>query len=132
MAIGYNPRIVTDGLVLALDAANIKSYSAKNLFENPTDILSWMGTAIASTHNGSVSRDTTVSSPVGNSPMKMVCTGTSAYTQTWGTSASAYLISSASQGETFTVSVWAKSASGTTLADCEIFIFDANSRCART
>ena len=127
MAIEYNPRIVTDGLVLALDAANIKSYSAKNLFENPTDILSWMGTAITSTHNGSVSRDTTVSSPVGNSPMKMVCTGTSAYTQTWGNSASAYLISSASQGETFTVSVWAKSASGTTLADCEIFIFDANS-----
>ena len=26
MAVGYNPRIVTDGLVLALDAANIKSY----------------------------------------------------------------------------------------------------------
>ena len=127
MAIGYNPRIVTDGLVLALDSANTKSYSAKNLFENPTDILSWMGTAIASTHNGSVSRDTTVSSPVGNSPMKMVCTGTSAYIQTWGNSASSYLISSASQGETFTVSVWAKSASGTTLADCEIFIFDANS-----
>ena len=27
MAIGYNPRIVTDGLVLALDAANTKSYT---------------------------------------------------------------------------------------------------------
>jgi hypothetical protein len=26
MAVGYNPRIVTDGLVLALDAANTKSY----------------------------------------------------------------------------------------------------------
>ena len=27
MAVGYNPRIVTDGLVLALDAGNTKSYS---------------------------------------------------------------------------------------------------------
>ena len=27
MAVGYNPKIVTDGLVLALDAANLKSYS---------------------------------------------------------------------------------------------------------
>ena len=26
MAVGYNPRIVTDGLVLCLDAANVKSY----------------------------------------------------------------------------------------------------------
>lgn len=26
MAVGYNPKIVTDGLILALDAANIKSY----------------------------------------------------------------------------------------------------------
>jgi hypothetical protein len=26
MAVGYNPRVVTDGLVLALDAANVKSY----------------------------------------------------------------------------------------------------------
>ena len=26
MAVGYNPRIVTDGLILALDAANTKSY----------------------------------------------------------------------------------------------------------
>ena len=27
MAVGYNPRVVTDGLVLALDAGNTKSYS---------------------------------------------------------------------------------------------------------
>ena len=26
MAVGYNPKIVTDGLILALDAANVKSY----------------------------------------------------------------------------------------------------------
>jgi hypothetical protein len=26
MAVGYNPRIVTDGLVLVLDAGNTKSY----------------------------------------------------------------------------------------------------------
>ena len=29
MAVGYNPRVVTDGLVLALDAANLKSYDSR-------------------------------------------------------------------------------------------------------
>ena len=28
MAVGYNPKIVTDGLVLALDAANLKSWGS--------------------------------------------------------------------------------------------------------
>jgi len=28
MAVGYNPRAVTDGLVLALDAGNPKNYNA--------------------------------------------------------------------------------------------------------
>jgi len=39
MAVGYNPRIVTDGLVLALDGANYKSFKGEattNLIPNPT------------------------------------------------------------------------------------------------
>ena len=126
MSVLYNTNnIITDGLILYLDPANTKSYNTKNLFENPTDILSWMGSTPPA-NNATLSRDTTVSSPVGNSPMKMVCNGSSdPYVNSWNSSL--YNVSSASQGETFTVSVWAKSASGTTLADCSIYIFDADS-----
>ena len=50
MAVGYNPRIVTDGLVLALDAANTKSYGGSgttwtDLSGNGTD-----GTISGATH----------------------------------------------------------------------------------
>ena len=126
MGLAHSPQIVTGGLQYCLDAANYRSYNTKNLFKNPTDILSWMGTTPSATR-ATLSRDTTVTSPVGSSPMKMVCSGADAYTNGWGSSASAYVVASASQGETFTMSVWAKSASGTTLTDCDMFIFDANS-----
>ena len=51
MAVGYNPRIVTDGLVLALDAANTKSYPGSgstwsDLSGNDTD-----GTITGATFN---------------------------------------------------------------------------------
>ena len=56
MAVGYNPRIVTDGLVLALDAANLKSYDKyENLIVDSEDITTaaWStaisGTGVAST-----------------------------------------------------------------------------------
>ena len=32
MAVDYNPRTVTDGLILALDAANTKSYSGQWIY----------------------------------------------------------------------------------------------------
>ena len=127
MGLAHCPQIVTGGLQYCLDAANYRSYNTKNLFKNPTDIKSWVGNGDIVTNFGSVLRDTTVSSPVGNSPMKMNASSAFTYTETWGSSAIQKVVSSASQGETFTASVWAKSASGTTLADCSIVIFDADS-----
>ena len=42
MAVAYNPKIVTDGLVLALDAANSKSFnSAENLMSSSEDMSAW-------------------------------------------------------------------------------------------
>jgi hypothetical protein len=49
MAIGYNPRIATDGLVLCLDAANTKSYGGSG--STWTDIIgSYNGTIRGATH----------------------------------------------------------------------------------
>lgn len=42
MAAAYNPKMVTDGLVLALDAANPKSFnSAENLMTSSEDMSAW-------------------------------------------------------------------------------------------
>jgi hypothetical protein len=58
MGIGYNPKIVTDGLVLCLDAANRKSYSGSG---NTWTDLSGLGT------NGTLTNGPTFSSGNGGS-----------------------------------------------------------------
>ena len=44
MAVGYNPRIVTDGLVLALDAGNTKSYPGSG--STWTDLIGGRGATL--------------------------------------------------------------------------------------
>lgn len=101
MAINYNQQIVTDGLVLHLDAGNPKSYSP-NVHPYPTDLYSWA----TSGNNITLSRDTGHVSPVGSTPLKMVQSGTDGYTSTYGTPSAN--LAPALQGETWTVSVWVK------------------------
>lgn len=111
MGINYNPGIVTDGLVLYADAANPSCYSP-NVHPNPTDIYAWVNSPTGA--NCTLSRDTTTVSPVGVTPMKMVQSGTDAYTGTYNSAT--WNISTAAQGQTWTVSVWVKaSVSGTVL-----------------
>jgi hypothetical protein len=117
MGISYNPRIVTDGLVLALDGANLKSYS-QNVFPYPLDGYSW-GT---SGYQMTVSRDTSTSSPVGNSPLKLVTSGTSAYTNTYNSLP--FTLSPAAQGQTWTFSFWVK---GSSSFSASMLIFESNS-----
>ena len=51
MAVGYNPRIVTDGLVLCLDAGNTKNYNA-GISTNWTDKVGGNnGTLVGGTHH---------------------------------------------------------------------------------
>lgn len=119
MGINYNPGIVTDGLVLYADAANPTCYSP-NVHPKPTDIYAWVNTPSGA--NSTLSRDTTVQSPVGVTPMKMVQTANDPYTPTYGNSS--WHIAPAASGQTWTVSVWAK-ADRTTSG--QIFVFGANS-----
>ena len=105
MGLAYNPKVVTDGLVLHLDAGNPKSYSP-NVHPKPLDIWNWYNRTTG--QNVTVSRDTTVTdSPVGGVPVKMVVTGTDPYLDTYN--GSTWNLAPAAQGETWTVSCYVKS-----------------------
>jgi hypothetical protein len=118
MGLAHSPSIVMNGLVLALDAANKKSYS-QNEFQYSTDIFGWCG---ASGHYAAtISRDT-ISSPVGNTPLKMAVTGNDPHIGTYNTST--WNIAPAANGQTWVVSVYVKANVATT---GEIVLFGANS-----
>jgi hypothetical protein len=104
MGISYNPSIVTDGLVLHLDAANPKSFSP-NVHPNPTDLYGWKTSASRAT----ISRDTSMSSPVGNTPMKMVITGDDPFQNTTDIK-----LADAASGQSWTVSAYVKGSVTTT------------------
>jgi len=115
MGIAYNPRTVTDGLVLALDAANKKSYS-QNEFQYSTDIVTFSGTG---SNAATITRDT-ISSPVGNTPLKMVVTGNDPHANMYNTPSKN--IAPAVNGQTWIASVYVKASVATT---GEIFILGA-------
>ena len=117
MACAAGPDIKEDGLVLALDGGNLKSYS-QNVFPYPLDGYSW-GT---SGHQMTVSRDTSTSSPVGNSPLKLVTSGAAAYTNTYNSLP--FTLSPAAQGQTWTFSFWVK---GSSSFSASMLIFESNS-----
>jgi hypothetical protein len=111
------PNVSEGGLVLALDGGNLKSYS-QNVFPYPLDGYSW-GT---SGHQMTVSRDTSTSSPVGNSPLKLVTSGAAAYTNTYNSLP--FTLSPAAQGQTWTFSFWVK---GSSSFSASMLIFESNS-----
>ena len=121
MGLAHSPRIVTDGLVLALDAGNTKSFSP-NVFPRGTDIYGWYvdtkGNANAS--SSTISRDT-ISSPVGNTPLKMEVTGNDPYLQSYDSTI--WNLAAASSGDTWTVSFYVKASQSTT---GEVLLFESN------
>lgn len=114
--IDSNQKIVTDGLVFHLDAAQLKSYprTSPNKFPTPIDIVSFSGTGA---NAATISRDT-IKSPVGNSPLKMVVTGNDPHVSMFGSPS--FLIATAANGQRWVVSVYVKASVATT---GEIYIF---------
>ena len=109
-------------LVFAYDTGDVKnSYKGQptvNALGTPsTDLFSWVTTGQSCT----LTRDT-ISSPVGNTPLKMVTTGNDPFTNTYNSTGNN--IAAAASGQTWTISVWAKANQNTTGA---IFHFGANS-----
>lgn len=116
MSVGYNPKIVTDGLVLCLDATNPKSFSP-NVHPKPTDIYAWVNNTVG--NNCTLSRDN-IQSPVGSSPLKMVQTGNDPFTHTYSSSSGTWKLCPASAGQRWTVSVWVKASQTIQIEGCWI------------
>ena len=110
MSIHSRPPIINSNLLACFDAANIKSYSA-NVFPQPTDAFAW-----ASPGGGyqmTLTRDSSVTdSPAGGIPLKIVTSGSSAYTGTYNSST--WNLAPAASGQTWTFSFWVKGATAHT------------------
>jgi dipeptidyl aminopeptidase/acylaminoacyl peptidase len=123
MGCSAGPNIVEDGLVVALDTGNTKSYQ-QNEIPEPTDMYGWYTTikGDSNANQCTITRDTTTSSPVGNEPLKMVVTGTDPYLLSYNSSP--WNLAPAFQGETWVVSVYVKASTNTSI---QLFIFGGNS-----
>lgn len=109
------PQIVRNGLVLDLDASNIRSYSP-NVQPNSTDLFAWTGTNQSACN---LSRDTTITRQYGSIPLKMVVTGNDPYTGTYGSSP--WNLAPAASGQTWTISVYVKASTQTTVEGPVVF-----------
>lgn len=120
MSINYNTKSVnSSNWLLQLDSTNPKSWSP-NVFPSPLDVYSW-----ASAGGGNqmtLSRDSTVTTPAGGIPLKIVTSGTSGYIGTYNSTP--WNLASASIGQTWTVSFWIK---GSSAVSASMLIFEANS-----
>lgn len=117
--VNNGPQIVRNGLISDLDAGYMRSYSP-NVMPNPTDIFAWCGGA--GVNACTISRDATMSRQYGSIPLKMVISGTDPYIASYASSA--WNLAPAANGQTWTVSVYAKASTATT---GELFFFGADS-----
>ena len=122
--VNNGPQIIRNGLISDLDAGYIRSYSP-NVFPNPTDIFARFGSFGANA--ATLSRDETMTRQYGSIPMKMAVTGNDPFTNTinYGpNSAPSFNIAPATNGQTWTMSVYVKASVPTT---GELFLFAADS-----
>jgi hypothetical protein len=124
----YSPKTSADGLVFNYDTGNtVRSYLGEpttntvgqlNSF-NPLDLYTW---TTGGHQLSSVSRDTSITSPVRGTVLKVVTSGTSAYGGSY--SSSGFNIAAASVGQTWTMSIYIKAPVG---SNPSILFFEANS-----
>ena len=122
MAVYSGPNSVEDGLVMLVDSSNKKSFSP-NVFPRGTDIYGWYvdtkGNNTA--YNCNLTRDT-ISSPVGNTPLKMSITANDPHLSSYNSSP--WNLANAASGESWTISVYVKASQSTT---GELVVFGAGS-----
>jgi len=117
--VNNGPQIVRNGLVLDLDASYMRSYSP-NVMPNPTDIFAWCGSAYAV--SCTLARDATITRQYGSIPLKMTVTASDSNFQSYNSSI--WNLAPALNGQTWTISVYAKASVASTFG--QIFIFPAN------
>ena len=127
MSASAGPKVTTDGIIYSLDPANKANVSA-NAHPNPNDIFSFYGSTNG--YQCTLLKDSNFS-PVGNTPIRLTTNGNNdPHFNTHGGSGgnTAFNTASASSGQTWTASVYAKGSRnyGST-EKSEIFIFGADS-----
>jgi len=125
VAQGYG-KTVTSGSVFAYDVADTRNsyrgepttnvFNSNNIF-NPLDLYTW----ITSGYQMSVSRDTSVISPLGGKTLKIITSGNSAYGDTYYSNY--WNMAAASSGQTWTYSYYFKAPAGTSVGG---YIFGVN------
>lgn len=120
MAVTAGVDLIENGLVLSLDPLTSSTYS-KNVHPKPTNIFDWFRDGNGVTNGCNVYKDTTIVSPAGGNPLAMYVTGSDPHIGSYNSSF--WNLSTASIGDTWTVSVYAKADRPTT---CAIFIFGVN------
>lgn len=121
MATSAGPNVSNNGLVLCLDPLVSNTYS-KNVHPKPTNIFDWFAPGTGGSNSCITYKDTTIVSPVGGNPLAQYITGTDPHTGCYNTAY--YNIFPASQGQTWTISVYVK-ASGPTVNTGQFFMFGA-------
>ena len=113
MAVHGGPNLADDGLVLYWDTGNAKStLQQENKFAYTTDIYGWLSQSGSwcsptcwNSSDWTLSRDT-ISSPVGNTPLKAVILGNDPNTYTMG--GSPWSVAPAANGQRWRLRLWAK------------------------
>jgi hypothetical protein len=122
MGLNHSPSIVTEGLVMCLDAGNPKSYSV-NAIPKPVDIFGWCGGA--GLNNCSISRVSIAPaglSPAGGTPLQMNITGNDPIVGCYNSAF--WNLAPAVAGQTWTISAYV-SASQVTTGEFLLFGADA-------
>ena len=117
--VNNGPQIVRSGLILDLDASYMRSYSP-NVAPYPTDLFAWCGSALAV--SCTLARDATITRQYGSIPLKMTVTAGDSNFQSYNSSI--WNLAPALNGQTWTISVYAKANVASTFG--QIFIFPAN------
>jgi len=112
---------IASALILNLDAGNRESFSP-NVFPRGKDIYGWYVDTNGDADGWQVllSRDT-ITSPVGNTPLKMEITGNDPYLESY--IGSEWNLANTASGDTWTISVYAKASQSTT---GELYLFGAD------
>ena len=124
MSVSAGPKVTSDGIIYSLDPAN-KAHVSANVHPNPIDLFTWSNSA--SKNRCTTLQDSNLS-PVGNRPMRLTTNGLNDPHVNTHNAAAWDLADSASSGETWTVSVYAKGDRTYTSGQiCEIYVFGADS-----
>ena len=119
MGLAHSPSIVRDGISLYHDLGNTRRSYSPNVHSSSTNIYDWyVGIRGNANGNNCTFAKDTITSPVGNTPLRMDITGNDPHMGSYANNN--WNLNEASQGETWTVSVYAKASIE---MQCQIFIF---------